>query len=129
MVAGLAVSRERRLEAAHVAQAVGVGFTGVVAAEVAAGPVGADAVAAVDEVVGADAVVDAVAVFTGFEAGEVGLDRGGAVADAAEQLEILVHGQFGDAIDGGVVFMLDRAVDAGEGEVVVLDADRGFALD
>jgi hypothetical protein len=116
------------LEAADVAQAVGVEFTAVVVGEVAAGPVGANAVAAVEEVVGAGAVVDAFAVFGGREARDLSLDLGRAVADAAEQLEVRGDRQNADGVDRSVILMLQVARDAGDGDVVVLDAERDFAF-
>ena len=60
---------------------------------------------------------------------DVGRHPGGSVAGAAEQLEVLVDRQFGDAIGGGVPVMLELAVNSGEGDVIVLDADRSLALD
>uniref|UniRef100_A0A0N4ZZV7 Carbamoyl-phosphate synthase (glutamine-hydrolyzing) n=1 Tax=Parastrongyloides trichosuri TaxID=131310 RepID=A0A0N4ZZV7_PARTI len=116
------------LEATDVADRIGVGFTAVVA-EVATGPIAAQAVLAVEVVVGADAVVPAVAADVGVGAGDFLLQLGVAVTAAGEQLQLVVHGVLADHVTSGVPLMLDRAIDAGDGDVVVLDPDRGLGLD
>src|SRR5690606_4268651 len=116
------------LEATDVADRIGVSFTAVVA-EVATGPVGADAVDAVDVVVSADAVVPAVAAHVGVGAGELLLQLGVAVTAASEQFQLVADRVLADHVTGGVPLMLDRAVDAGDGDAVVLDAHGRLGFD
>src|SRR5690606_16243013 len=101
----------------------------VVAVEVAARPVGADAVDAIDLVGRAGPVVPAVAAHVALGAGDVGLQLGVAVAAAREQLQLVRDGIFSDHIAGGVPFVVERALVGAGGEVVILDAHRGFGLD
>ncbi|MNT30584.1 hypothetical protein D3C72_1663870 [compost metagenome] len=52
-----------------------------------------------------------------------------AVTAASEQFQLVADRVLADHVTGGVPLVLDRAVHAGDGEVVILDADRGLGLD
>src|SRR5690606_27362794 len=98
-------------------------------AEVTTGPVSADAVHAVQVVVGADAIVPAVAADLGLGAGQFLLQLGVAVAAARKQLQLVADRVFADDITGSVPLVLDLAIDAGDGDVLILDPDPDFRLD
>lgn len=51
-----------------------------------------------------------------------------AVAAASEQLQLVADRVFADDVTGGVPLMLDLAVDAADGDVLVLHADTDFGF-
>ncbi|MNI77153.1 hypothetical protein D3C73_1334300 [compost metagenome] len=51
-----------------------------------------------------------------------------AVAAAGEQLQLVADGILADDIAGGVPLVLDLAVDAGDGDVLVLDPHADLGL-
>src|SRR5690606_21312142 len=122
------ISDYPRLEATDVADRIGVSLAAVVA-EVTTGPVGTDAVHAVQIVVGADAIVPAVAADLGLGARQFLLQLSVAVAAASEQLQLVADRVLADDITGGVPLMLDLAIDAGDGDVLILDPYPDFRLD